>query len=108
MNVPSAAVRRRGGPVSPRPLGSPCVHATLVIPLLLGDAVAGFLYLLRAASRPFTAHEAELGDAFGAVVALHGLGGALTSPRLAPAVETRLMGSSPAFARVLKLATAAA
>ena len=114
----TAAEQRRAvaaaGPVDERALSGgrtavrTAVHATLVIPLLVGDAVAGFLYLLRAASRPFTADEAELGDTFGALVALHGLGGALTVPRQAPAIAPGPVGSSPAFARVLKLAAAAA
>ncbi|HEX2660741.1 MAG TPA: FHA domain-containing protein, partial [Polyangia bacterium] len=71
------------GPVEERTLNggrtaarSPCL-ATLVVPLVSREVVAGFLYVLRPEARPFSGAELALGDAFGALAVLHGLGGAL-------------------------------
>ena len=83
-------------------------HATLVAPLLTNDVVAGFLYVLRPEARPFAGDDLALAEAFGALATLHGLGGALTTASPTPAPEGGPVGVSPAFARVLKLAGAAA
>jgi DNA-binding NtrC family response regulator len=83
-------------------------HAALVVPLVSREVVAGFLYVLRPETRPFSSAELAVGDAFGALAVLHGLGGVL-APASAPApIAGGPVGASPAFARVLKLAAAAA
>jgi transcriptional regulator with GAF, ATPase, and Fis domain len=74
------------------------------------DEVAGFLYVDREASRPFSDDDATTLEAFGALAALHTLGGALGAAAPAPtaAEDAGPIGVSPAFARVRKLAAAAA
>ncbi len=91
-------------------------RAVLVAPMAVGEAVAGFIYLDRASTEPWSPLEVVFAEAVAAVAALHGLGGAIESRRTAPAdavaspatTSDEPIGASPAFAQVLKIAAAAA
>jgi len=81
----------------------------LVVPLSAGaEEVTGFLYVDREASRPFSDDDAAALEAFAALAALHTLGGALAGAAPAAAEDAGPIGVSAAFARVRKLAAAAA
>jgi len=100
-----AGVRGSAGDV-PRAI----VVVPLVVPAPAGAQVAGFLYVDREASRPFSDDDATALETFGALAALHTLGGALASSASArtAAEDAGPVGPSPGFARVRKLAAAAA
>ena len=87
-----------------RSVAAAAARAVLVAPLLAADEALGFLYLERRNAQPWTRLEAARAEALAAVAALHGLGGAVAD---ATTIEGPI-GGSALYARVLKLAAAAA
>jgi DNA-binding NtrC family response regulator len=81
-------------------------RAVLVAPLCLGEQVRGFLYADRAGAAGYDDAAALALEALAAVVALHGLGGALG--RGPAEVAAAPVAASPQFAEVLRLTAAAA
>jgi len=106
--------RTRGGEARSQLTSS--ARAVLVAPIRIGERSVGFIYLDRASAAPWSADEVAFAEAAAAVAALHGLGGAIET-RATPASDAAgppvaapddPIGSSPAFAQVLKVAGAAA
>jgi DNA-binding NtrC family response regulator len=94
-------------PTGTRSVVTTAARAVLVAPLVAADETIGFLYLERRTAGSWTRLEAARAEAVAAVTALHGLGGALAAASDAPTTDGPI-GGSPLFARVLKLAAAAA
>jgi transcriptional regulator with GAF, ATPase, and Fis domain len=116
----AAAARRRGAlavlaPIEERTRSEArsqlhsASRAVLVAPMTVGQVAAGFIYLDRASTEPWSPLEVAFAEAAAAVAALHGLGGAIETqtPSPVPAPDDPI-GASPAFAQVLKVAGAAA